>query len=167
MNLLQHAANAVLLKLAPHGEHPGGTIARRIIDILGNTVFGTDTAGNATITPPVTFAGAVTFSGNVTNSGVGFGSIQALSGAGAVNVTTDITRLTTTGGAQALSLANGTAGQKKEIIHEVDGGSAVLTPTTKTGFTTITFTAVGDSCVLRYLATRGWMIVALNGAVAA
>jgi len=104
---------------------------------------------------------------NKTWGGAYITSIQALSGAGAVDIVTEITRLTTTGAAQALTLANGTAGQRKTIIHEVDGGSAVLTPTTKTGFTTITFTNVGDSATLVYLTTRGWMIQALNGAVAA
>lgn len=95
------------------------------------------------------------------------GSVQSLSGAGAVNLTTLTTEYTSTGGAQALTLANGVAGQLKAIIHGVDGGSGVLTPTTKTGFTTITFTNVGDSCLLQYMATRGWMILALHGAVAA
>jgi len=94
------------------------------------------------------------------------GGVQALSGAGAVNLTTLITSLTTTGAAQALTLADGTAGQIKIIVHTVDGGSAVLTPTTKIGFSTITFTAVGESATLVYTAA-GWAIVALNGAVAA
>jgi hypothetical protein len=92
--------------------------------------------------------------------------VQALSGAGAVNVTTAVTSLTTTGAAEALTLANGAAGQFKTIVHTVDGGSAVLTPTTKIGFTTITFTNVGESATLVYTAA-GWAIVALNGAVAA
>ena len=91
---------------------------------------------------------------------------QSLSGAGAVNVTSAFTALTTTGAAQALTLANGTAGELKIITHVVDGGSAVLTPTTKIGFTTITFTGVGESATLVYTAA-GWAIVALNGAVAA
>ena len=91
---------------------------------------------------------------------------QSLSGAGAVDVTNAFTNLTTTGAAQALTLANGTLGEIKIISHAVDGGSAVLTPTTKIGFTTITFTAVGDSCMLVYT-SAGWNIVALNGAVAA
>jgi hypothetical protein len=94
------------------------------------------------------------------------GGVQALSGAGAVNVTDLITSLTTTGATQALTLANGTAGQLKTVVHTVDGGSAVLTPTTKIGFSTITFTAVGESATLVYTAA-GWAIVALNGAVAA
>lgn len=91
---------------------------------------------------------------------------QSLSGAGAVDVTNSFTALTTTGAAQALTLANGSVGEIKIITHVVDGGSAVLTPTTKIGFTTITFTNVGESAMLVYTAA-GWAIVALNGAVAA
>jgi hypothetical protein len=91
---------------------------------------------------------------------------QSLSGAGAVDVTNTFTNLTTTGAAQALTLANGTLGEVKIITHAVDGGSAVLTPTTKIGFSTITFTGVGESAMLVYT-SAGWAIVALNGAVAA
>lgn len=94
------------------------------------------------------------------------GGVQSLSGAGAVDITNLITSLTTTGAAEALTLANGAAGQLKTIVHTVDGGSAVLTPTTKIGFSTITFTGVGESATLVYTAA-GWAIVALNGAVAA
>jgi len=112
------------------------------------------------------FIGAVTgdITGNVT--GDIFATNQALSGAGAVNVTDMLTSLTTTGAAQALTLANGTVGQIKIISHVVDGGSAVLTPTTKIGFTTITFTNVGDSATLVYTAA-GWAIIGISGAVAA
>lgn len=88
---------------------------------------------------------------------------QALSGAGAVNLTTTSTHYTSTGGAQALTLANGTAGQFKRIVHSVDGGSGVLTPTSAIGYTTITFTNVGDSVDLEYTAA-GWAIVGINGA---
>jgi hypothetical protein len=129
---------------------------------------------STTFSGPVTstngFIGAVTgnITGNVTGNLTGdvFASVQSLSGAGAVNVTDMLTSLTTTGSAQALTLANGTAGQIKVITHTVDGGSAVLTPTTKIGFTTITFTGVGESATLIYTAA-GWAIMALNGAVAA
>lgn len=129
---------------------------------------------NTTFSGPVTsqngFIGAVTgnITGNVTGNVTGdiFATNQALSGAGAVNTTDMLTSLTTTGAAQALTLANGTLGQMKIIVHTVDGGSAVLTPTTKIGFTTITFTGVGESATLIYTSV-GWAIVALNGAVAA
>jgi hypothetical protein len=119
-----------------------------------------------------TFSGPVRslngFTGDVTGNVTGdvIATNQALSGAGAVNLTDMLTSLTSTGSAQAPTLANGTLGQLKIISHVVDGGSAVLTPTTKIGFTTITFTGVGDSAMLVYTAA-GWDIVALNGAVAA
>ena len=113
---------------------------------------------------------STTFSGPVTSTNGFIGAVtannQALSGAGAVNVTSMLTSLTSTGASQALTLANGTVGQMKIISHVVDGGSAVLTPTTKIGFSTITFTNVGDTAMLIYTAA-GWDIVSLNGAVAA
>ena len=111
-----------------------------------------------------TTTGAVT-----TNASFGTDVIlgtQSLSGAGAVDITNAFTALTTTGAAEALTLADGTVGELKIIAHVVDGGSAVLTPTTKIGFSTITFTNVGETATLIYTAA-GWAIVALNGAVAA
>jgi hypothetical protein len=112
------------------------------------------------------FIGAVTgnITGDVTGNITGdiFASNQALSGAGAVNVTDMLTSLTTTGASQALTLANGTVGQVKVVVHVVDGGSAVLTPTTKIGFSTITFTAVGDAVTMIYT-TAGWAIVGDRG----
>ena len=87
--------------------------------------------------------GAVTVNSTF-GQGVVLGT-QSLSGAGAVDITNAFTSLTTTGAAQALTLANGDVGEVKIITHTVDGGSAVLTPTTKIGFTTITFTGVGES----------------------
>ena len=106
--------------------------------------------------------------GNVTGNLVGDvqASVQSLSGAGAVNVTDMFTSLTTSGAAQALTLANGTVGQLKIISHVVDAGSAVLTPTTKIGFSTVTFTNVGDSVTLIYT-SAGWAIIGISGAVAA
>lgn len=87
---------------------------------------------------------------------------QSLSGAGAVDITNAYTNLTTTGASQALTLADGTLGELKVIAHAVDGGSAVLTPTTKIGFSTITFTAVGDTATLVYT-SAGWAIIGSRG----
>ena len=89
-------------------------------------------------------------------------STQSLSGAGAVNVTDAFTSLTTTGASQALTLANGSFGEVKIIVHAVDGGSAILTPTTKIGFSTITFTAVGDAVTLIYT-SAGWAVIGSKG----
>lgn len=131
------------------------------ISVNGTTGAVTTTAsfGPASSVTSLSVSGAATVGSLV-------GGVQALSGAGAVNLTSVVTSLTTTGAAQALTLANGTAGQIKVIVHAVDGGSAVLTPTTKIGFTTITFTNVGDAATLVYTAA-GWAIVGINGAVAA
>lgn len=87
---------------------------------------------------------------------------QSLSGAGAVDITNAFTSLTTTGVSQALTLADGSVGEMKVIVHAVDGGSAVLTPTTKIGFSTVTFAAVGDSVTLIYT-SAGWAILASRG----
>lgn len=99
---------------------------------------------------------------DVTLTGMLFGTVQALSGAGAVNLTTCTTKLTTTG-ANALTLADGTAGQIKIITMISDGGDGTLTPTTKTGYTTITFNDVGDSVILQFHTTVGWMVVSNYG----
>jgi len=54
------------------------------------------------------------------------------------------TSFTSTGAAQALTLASGTQiGQRKKVVHVVDGGSGVLTAV-YVGGTTITFTTVGE-----------------------
>jgi hypothetical protein len=49
----------------------------------------------------------------------------------------------------------------------VDGGTMVLTPTTKTGFSTVTFTNVGDTVTLQFFTTRGWMVMGSYGVTVA
>lgn len=110
--------------------------------------------------------GATTFTGVITATGGLIGGVQALSGAGAVNLTTLVTSVTSTG-ANALTLADGTAGQVKIIIMAVDGGDATLTPTTKTGFSTVTFNDIGDGVGLVFQTTIGWVCFANNGATLA
>lgn len=89
---------------------------------------------------------------------------QNLSGAGAVDITSAFTSLTTTAPSQALTLADGVVGEIKIITHTVDGGSAILTPTTRLGsYATIVFTNAGDTAMLIYT-SAGWDIIALNGA---
>lgn len=73
----------------------------------------------------------------------------------------------TTGGAEALTLANGTPGQLLTIELAVDGGDGTLTPTTKTGFAAIVFADAGDIVTLEYVDdTVGWIIVGAAGATA-
>ena len=94
--------------------------------------------------------------------GTTFGTVQALSGAGAVDITSLITQVTTTG-ADALTLANGANGQMKIITMVADGGDGTLTPTTFANGSTITFNDVGDSVLLVYNTTGGWAAVSNVG----
>ncbi len=98
----------------------------------------------------------------------GFGvAPQALSGAGAANVTALVTNFTSTGSAQALSLANGTyPGQLKVIHHTVDGGSGVLTPTTAGNFATFTLTNVHDAALLQWTGSAWNIVLNVGGTVA-
>jgi len=89
---------------------------------------------------------------------------QAITAAGAVNITTAVTTLATSG-AIAITLANGSStGQIKIITMITDGGTATLTPTTLNGYTSIAFADDGDACILLYTdATAGWSVIANQG----
>ncbi len=87
---------------------------------------------------------------------------QALTAAGAVNLTTAVTTIASAA-AIALTLANGSVGQVKIICMTTDGGDATLTPTTLNGYSTITFNTDGDSCVLIYNTTGGWSVISNQG----
>ena len=93
-------------------------------------------------------------------------SVQTLSGAGAIDVVTGVTEVTTTA-ADALTLANGTVGQIKIIVMKADGGDGTITPVTFAGGTTITMNDVGDSVMLTYATTIGWVLIANNGSTVA
>ena len=140
--------------------------------VNGLTLTGTVTSsGNLTLggtldlsAPPAIGGGtpaAGTFTTVTVNTSL-VGAIQSLTDAGAVNLTTPITTLTTTT-ASAVTLANGAAGQVKIVTMIVDAGDATLTPTTPLGYSSITFAAVGDSVTLVYT-SAGWVIVGVNGA---
>jgi hypothetical protein len=136
------------------------------------TFAGTDAT---TMTFPSTSASvartdaAQTFTGTQTFAGAVVGSVQALSGPGAVNVTTLTTTFTSTGAGNALTLVDGVAGQLKAIVYVAEaagGDTGVLTPTNFGNGTTITFNAIGHSVLLQFLGTD-WWIVSNNGATVA
>jgi hypothetical protein len=98
-----------------------------------------------------------------------FGTVQALSGAGAVNITTLTTAFTSTATGNALTLADGAAGQLKTIVYVAEaagGDTGVLTPTNLGSATTITFNAVGDSVTLQFIGAD-WWVIGFRGAVVA
>jgi hypothetical protein len=135
------------------------------------TFAGTDAT---TMTLPSTNAtiartdAAQTFTGDQTFDII-IGTVQSLSGAGAVNITQLSTAFTSTATGNALTLDNGTVGELKTIVYVAEAAGAdtgILTPTTRIGYATITFTNVGDSVTLQYF-TQGWAIVGVRGATVA
>jgi hypothetical protein len=136
---------------------------------LGQNVTGSGGIALATSPTFVTPTLGVATATSVTTGPV-FGTIQSLSGAGAVNITTLSTAFTSTATGNALTLANGTLGQIKILtyIAEAAGGdTGILTPTLRAGgYSTITFNTVGDSVILQFF-TQGWAVIGLRGAVVA
>jgi hypothetical protein len=136
------------------------------------TFAGTDAT---TMTLPSTSAtlartdAAQTFTGNQTFANGIIGSVQTLSGPGAVNITQVSTAFTSTATGNALTLANGAAGQLKTIVYVAEAAGAdtgVLTPASRIGYSTITFTNIGDSVTLQYF-TQGWAVIGARGATVA
>ena len=94
---------------------------------------------------------------------------QVLSGAGAIDHVSHTTLFTSTGAAQALTLADGTTpmiGFRKRIIHAVDGGSGVITAGAALhlghSIATITFTNVRDWVELEWDGTN-WNVIGYSG----
>jgi hypothetical protein len=98
-----------------------------------------------------------------------FGTLQSLSGPGAVDLTSFTTAFTSSGTGDALTLADGAAGQLKTIVYvaQIAGAdTGILTPANLGNGTTITFNNVGDSVQLQFIGTN-WWVISLNGAVVA
>lgn len=90
------------------------------------------------------------------------------SGAGAISLDTPISYWTSTGAAQALTLADGEDGQEKTVVHAVDGGSIAITPTNFGGATsaTVTLATAGDSVTFTFLNGAWWVTAfASNAAI--
>ena len=70
--------------------------------------------------------------------------------------------------AEALTLADGLAGQLLVLNLTTDGGgTGTLTPATATGWATIVFADAGDNAVLLYVDdTVGWIIMGATGVAA-
>jgi len=79
----------------------------------------------------------------------------------AIPITHGIVAKTTGADGEALTLADGAPGQLLLIYLAVDGGgNGTLTPSKKTGFSTIIFADKGDNVLLKYIDdTIGWVLV--------
>lgn len=72
-----------------------------------------------------------------------------------------------TGGVEALTLANGTAGQKLTVYITAAVGNGTLTPATSLNFGTVVFIAAGDTASFEYVDdTVGWIITGAAGVLA-
>ena len=93
-------------------------------------------------------------------------------GGGVISVTLPITHFVTNGdngGANATTLATGTAGMLKILYTKTEttsGQTTVVTPNPTTGFATLTFDAVNDAALLYFNGTY-WIVLASTGVVIA
>lgn len=148
----------------------GVAIEGSLVSQFGTTGIASNVVSELTAASGVTVDGALIKDGGISANSMFAGffpttAAQALSGAGAVNVTAYLTKYTSTGGAQALTIASGTQiGQRKRVSHVADGGSGVLTGVF-VGGTTITFTTVAEYADLMWTGSA-WAVLELgNSAV--
>ena len=79
----------------------------------------------------------------------------------AISITTAVTLFDSGAGAATLAIADGTKiGQMKFLVHDADGGNAIITLTDAVGTAnTIDFLTLGDTATLMWTGTTGWAVM--------
>lgn len=91
------------------------------------------------------------------------GVVDYAAGAGALPITHAVITYESTGGAEALTLADGKPGQILHVNHDTDGGNGVITPATALGYTSIDLADDGDMVTFQFVDTQGWIILGTAG----
>jgi hypothetical protein len=136
-------------------EAPGTTLSRfanRLIDRVTGRAYSADEFAKG---------------GLAAASGITYTTKTVAAATLAIPITHRYVAKTTGAGAEALTLANGSyLGQRLTIKLVTDGGGAgTLTPTTKTGFTSVVLDDAGEFVTLEWT-TSGWIIDGIGGLTA-
>jgi len=97
-------------------------------------------------------------SGDLTAASLTMNSIGYRVAAGAIPLDGATTLISTVGGANALTLANGIEGQIKVLAMIADAGDGTVTPDNLANGSTILFDDVGDCAILLFINGEWYML---------
>lgn len=86
------------------------------------------------------------------------GTVQTLSSAGAISVSTLVTRITSPDGAGTLTIPDGADGQIKVIVMTANNASHALTISSNIGHSSIVFNSPGDTATLMFMAGNWYFL---------
>jgi hypothetical protein len=86
------------------------------------------------------------------------GAVQTLTSAGAISVTSLVTKITSPDGAGTLTIPDGVDGQIKVVVMTSNNANHALTINSNIGHSSIVFNSAGDTATLMFL-TGNWYFV--------